>query len=68
MPFGEPGACWLLLGPNVQLRHTSYDLTEAAERIRGTNYPQAQVFAAQNILQPPSEAAVLEVFAKVELR
>jgi hypothetical protein len=34
MPFGEPGAYWLLLGPDVQLRHTDYDLTEAAQRIR----------------------------------
>jgi hypothetical protein len=26
MPFGKPGADWLLLGPDVQLRHTPYDL------------------------------------------
>jgi diadenosine tetraphosphatase ApaH/serine/threonine PP2A family protein phosphatase len=64
MPFGEPGADWLLLGPDVQLRHTSYDLTEAAERIRRTDYPQAQDFAAHNILQPPSQAQMLEVFKK----
>jgi putative phosphoesterase len=68
MPFGEPGAYWLLLGPNVQLRHSPYDLTKAAERIRGTNYPQAQDFAAHNVLQPPSEGETLEVFTKVELR
>jgi len=37
MPFGEPGADWLLLGPDVELRHTAYDLTKAAERIRDTN-------------------------------
>ena len=55
MPFGEPGAYWLLLGPDVQLRHTSYDLAKAAERIRDTTYPQAQDFAARNVLQPPSE-------------
>lgn len=30
-PFGEPGAYWLLLGPDVQLRRTPYDLAEAAE-------------------------------------
>jgi len=68
MPFGEPGAYWLLLGPNVQLRHTPYDLTKAAERIRDTNYPQAQDFAAHNILQPLSEGEMLEVFTRVELR
>jgi predicted phosphodiesterase len=68
MPFGEPGAYWLLLGPGVQLRHTAYDLSRAAERIRGTNYPQAQEFAAQEVLQPRSERETLELFAKVELR
>ena len=68
MPFGEPGAYWLLLGPNIQLRHTPYDLAKAAERIRQTKYPQAQEFAAGNVLQPPSEKKTLEAFSRVELR
>ncbi len=68
MPFGEPGADWLVLGPDIQLRHTSYDLTEAAERIRGSDYPQALDFAARNVLQPPSEAKMLQVFSRIELR
>jgi predicted phosphodiesterase len=68
MPFGKPGAWWLLLGPHVQLRHTPYDLTKAAARIRETNYPQAQDFAAHNVLQPPSEEETLEGLARVELR
>src|SRR5207253_4283199 len=54
MPFGEAGADWLLLGPDIQLRHTSYDLQRAAERIRKTKYPQAQEFAARHVLQPPT--------------
>jgi hypothetical protein len=62
MPFGKPGADWLLLGPDVQLRHTSYDLQGAAARIRETPYPQAFEFAEQFILQPPSEEAMLSVF------
>ncbi len=68
MPFGEPGADWLLLGPGVQLRHTRYDLAHAADRVRETEYPQAEDFAAHNILQPPSEAQMLEAFAKAELK
>ena len=68
MPFGEPGAYWLLLGPDVQLRRTYYDLTKAAERIRDTSYPQAHDFAAHNVLQPQSEATMLESFIRVELR
>ena len=68
MPYGEPGAYWLLLGPGVQLRRTPYDLTRAAERIRDTNYPQAQEFAAHDLLQPRSERDILELFSKAELR
>jgi putative phosphoesterase len=66
MPFGEPGADWLLLGPGVELRHTPYDLAKAAERIRGTEYPQAQEFAANNVLRPPSEREMLELFTPKE--
>ena len=68
MPFGEPGAYWLLLGPDVELRHTPYDLAKAAERIRDTKYPQAQDFAANYVLHPPSEEAMLDVFTRGELK
>lgn len=68
MPFGEPGADWLLLESDVQLRHTPYDLTKAAGRIRETNYPQAQDFATQYVLQPPSKEKMLEAFARAELK
>jgi len=68
MPFGEPGAYWLLLGLNIQLRRTAYDLAKTAERIRTTSYPQAQDFAARNILQPASEREMLEEFSKVDMR
>jgi predicted phosphodiesterase len=67
-PYGEPGAYWLLLGPNVQLQHTSYDLIKAAERIRETEYPQAQEFAAHSVLQPFSESEMLALFSTAELK
>jgi putative phosphoesterase len=68
MPFGKPGAYWLLLGPDAQLRHTPYDLERAAQRIRDTKYPQADDFAARNVLQPPSEQAMLAAFSRSEVR
>ena len=68
MPFGAPGAYWLLLDSAIELRHTPYDLESAAERIRATAYPQAAQFAATNVLQPPDEAQMLEIFSKAELR
>lgn len=66
-PFGQPGAYWLLLGPDIQLRRTLYDFTQAAERIRDTEYPQAEDFAVQSVLTPPSEEKMLEVFRPFEL-
>jgi predicted phosphodiesterase len=68
MPFGKPGAYWLSLGPDVQLRHTFYDLAKAAGLIRATSYPQAHDFAAYNVMQPPSETGMLEAFSKAELK
>jgi len=67
MPFGNPGAYWARLGPDVELRRTGYDLTRAAEVIRGTPYPQAEA-DARSILQPPSEAEMLEAYGKAGLR
>jgi len=67
MPFGEPGACWALLGPGVELRRTRYDLAKAAARIRSTQYPQAREFA-HDLLQPPAERDILELFGKAEVR
>ncbi len=68
MPFGQPGAYWLLLGPGVQLRHTEYDLAGAAERIGRTSYPQAEDFAAHNVLRPPAEETILTAYARAELK
>lgn len=68
MPFGEPGAYWLLLGPVVEFRKTNYYFTQAAERVRKTNYPQAEHFATNNILHPPTERAMLELFSMSELK
>ena len=67
MPFGAAGADWLLLGPNLELRHTTYDLNAAAERVRRTAYPQAEEFASRYILQPPTEREMLDAFANAEL-
>jgi predicted phosphodiesterase len=68
MPFGEPGAYWMVVGPDVELRHTAYDLQGAAARIRGTAYPLALEFAEQSVLQPPAEAVMLDAFTAASFR
>ena len=68
MPFGKPGAYWLLLGPKVELRHTSYDLDRAASLLQQSRYPEARKFVLQNVLQPPSEEQMLEAFNRSDQR
>ncbi len=68
MPYGDPAAYWLLLGPGVELRRTSYDLERAAERVRATTYPQARAFADNDILHPRSEREMLELLGGVEIK
>jgi predicted phosphodiesterase len=67
MPMGQPGACWLLLGPDVQLRRTGYDVAAAADLIRSTEYPQAREYA-RDLLHPPAEDEILALYTSVELR
>jgi diadenosine tetraphosphatase ApaH/serine/threonine PP2A family protein phosphatase len=61
MPFGAPGASWALLGPDVTLRHTTYDVRVAAERLRATGYPER---ASMNLGSPPPERDMLEMFER----
>jgi predicted phosphodiesterase len=66
-PYGKAGAYWLLLGPDVQLRQTPYDLALAVERLRATAYPGVQE-CIQALLHPPSESEMLELFTPWELK
>jgi putative phosphoesterase len=66
MPFGAAGAHWLLIGADIEFRRTEYDLTAAAARIRASNYPHAEQFATNNVLNRPTEQQMVEVFSKTE--
>ena len=62
MPYGAPGAHWLLLGPDLRFLRTPYDFDDAARAIRATSWPRADEFARQSVLHPPSEDAMLALF------
>jgi predicted phosphodiesterase len=68
MSFQGDGAFWLMLGGSVELRRTEYDLASAAERVRATSYPQAEIFAEKNVLHPPTEEQMLAAYANVPLK
>ena len=59
MPYGEPGAHWVLLGPDVDFRRTGYDTIHAARQIAETAYPNAADFAERHVVHPPSEEDML---------
>ena len=60
LPYeGGPGAFWALLGPDVELRTTSYDVQAAAVLLRQTGYPDIDDVLASSLLEPigPDEAS-----------
>jgi putative phosphoesterase len=57
MPFQRPAAAyWVMLGPDVQLRQTQYDVQQAAQRLRACLYPDREAFVSHYVLEPPSAA------------
>lgn len=64
MPYAEqPGAYWLLLGPDdIEFRRTGYDVQAAAQAIQASDYPQAREFATENVLVVPGAAEATEIF------
>jgi predicted phosphodiesterase len=65
MPYEErPGAYWALLGPEVELRRTDYDLEKAAAAIRASGFPEAAAFAAENVLTTPGPDEATEHFER----
>ena len=65
MPYGTPGAHWALLGPDIVLRRTGYDLDAAARTMRAAapGYPDLDEFIAENVVTVPSDAVALAVFS-----
>jgi putative phosphoesterase len=66
MPYeAAPGAYWALLGRDVELRRTAYDLEAAAAAIRATGFPGAAELAAENVLAVPSAEEATEQFERL---
>src|SRR5215218_10279061 len=56
LPYeGRPGAFWALLGPDVELRRTDYDVERAAAAYRESGFPGAEQLAGM-LLTPPEPA------------
>jgi predicted phosphodiesterase len=65
MPYeGSPGARWLLLGPDADLRTTVYDLDAAIERLRATGWPDVEEFLQHSFLDPIDPGWVSDLFER----
>jgi predicted phosphodiesterase len=67
MPYGPPGtlAYWALLGPEVTLRRTAYDLERAAAVLGASAWPGTAEFVEENVLHgPPSDGEALALFTR----
>jgi predicted phosphodiesterase len=59
MPYqGAPGAYWAILGPDVELCRTDYDLELAVARFRATDDPLAEAMI-RTLLEPPTPDEVI---------
>lgn len=67
MPFAEPGAYWLELGPDVTLRRTAYDTAAAARLLTRSAYPGAAEFAERYVARPPTEVEMLAAYSRIAL-
>jgi predicted phosphodiesterase len=60
LPYeGRPGAYWALLGPEVDLRRTEYDLDEAVARYRATDIPGVEEIV-ELMVSPPEPREVID--------
>lgn len=65
LPYeGRPGAYWALLGPDVELRRTDYDLDETIERYRVSGQPGVEQIV-EMMVEPPEPREVIDHAEKV---
>ena len=62
---GRPGAHWALLGPNVDLRRTEYDVERAERDWLASGYPDADEVAETLFRSTPSADEVAEHFERL---
>jgi putative phosphoesterase len=66
MPYeGRPGAYWALLGPDVELRRTEYDLQAAADRMLATGLPGVEEHVEENVLASPTREEATAYFEEL---
>jgi putative phosphoesterase len=67
MPYERaPGAYWALIGPDVALQRTAYDVAAAAEAIRATGFPYERL--AETLTSPPPQQDQIAQFEAARVK
>jgi predicted phosphodiesterase len=67
LQYGDtPAAYWAMLGPDIDLRRTPYDLDEAERRTRSSGIPTTELLV-ELLRQPPSTDEVIEDGERLEV-
>jgi len=65
MPYeGTAAAYWAMLGPEVELRRTDYDLESGLEELRAGGFPDLEEMLKESLLEPADPAEVSEFFER----
>jgi predicted phosphodiesterase len=65
LPYeGRPGAYWALLGPDIELRRTEYDLDETVALYRASGQPDVEQIV-EMMVEPPEPREVIDHAEKV---
>lgn len=66
MPYERrPGAYWLMLGEEVELRRTDYDMKNVIGAMRTSGCPHVDQVFIETIIHPPSRAEVTQHFESI---
>jgi predicted phosphodiesterase len=68
LPYeGRPGAHWALLGPEVELRRTDYDLEKAIRELQAGGFPDLKDMLRESLLEPMDPNQVSDLFERQAL-
>lgn len=61
---GERGAYWAMLGPDVELRRTDYDVKRGLEELRAGGFPDLDQMLKESLIEPVDPEEVSELFER----
>jgi hypothetical protein len=63
MPYeGEVAAFWAVIDEDAEFRRTAFDVERAVAAVRRSEWPLAETFVEENLLQSPTRAEATAQF------